>query len=256
MTRRRLNLVTLSLVVGLAAAYLAFGAGQLLKGTQLAHANTIPSGVGYGTYSVSSDTIYTWDFDSASASSSNVDWAVRFIFKSNGEIDYVKDRLDGVASDPSISPQLDANGGTKHGYVDDGPEKQWYDSNYDADSGIKEGLSCNTGWDWGHMRLYARSTSDRNYNIVWGYYVIGTNHQDYESGDCDEEYRSYETQEEAWEDRFDVLVSSHSWSYASDYQYLGNSYCNGGCGIGYYVDIGGGNNDFSSDGYGTSVWVQ
>lgn len=57
MTRRRLNLVTLSLVVGLAAAYLAFGAGQLLKGTQLAHANTIPSGVGYGTYSVSSDTI-------------------------------------------------------------------------------------------------------------------------------------------------------------------------------------------------------
>lgn len=57
MTRRRLNLVTLSLVVGLAAAYLAFGAGQALTGTQLAHANTIPSGVGYGTYSVSSDTI-------------------------------------------------------------------------------------------------------------------------------------------------------------------------------------------------------
>lgn len=98
MTRQRLNFITLTLAAVVAATYIAFGAWQSLAGAQVAQANSIPSGVGYGTYSVSSDTIYTWDFDSASASSTNVDWAVRFIFKSNAEIDYVKDRLDGVAN--------------------------------------------------------------------------------------------------------------------------------------------------------------
>jgi hypothetical protein len=216
------NLTTRLTAVGAALIAAAFLLLSAIENVPSVSANSVPSGTGYASLSVSSDTIYNWDFDSSSPSSTSVDWGVRFIFKSNAAIDYIKNRLDGVGSDPYISPYLDDNGGQKYAYVDDGPEGG-IDFVYDNDSGIKEGPSCDVGWDWGHMRLYVRTSSDSNYNIQWGYYVIATNHRDFENGACSPQYHSYESDESDWNGRLNAVVSSHGWSYSTGYQSLQNA---------------------------------
>ena len=49
------------------------------------------------------------------------------------------------------------------------------------------------------MRLYAKD--DRNYNDTLGYYIVASIHQDYEGLACDDEFESYESDEDWWIDR-------------------------------------------------------
>ena len=77
----------------------------------------------------------------------------------------MKDRLDGNYGDPWITPNLASFGGNKRGAINDGVES----SNtyfWDSDRGIKDPEEC--GWNYGHMRVYARGGS-RNYNTELGY---------------------------------------------------------------------------------------
>lgn len=235
------TLALAGLAVG-SVSYLAVASAHIAHEATPARANSAPASA-WSWYSTYGDNFYTWDFLSTSDSQSNVDWALRFLFTDEAEIDYIKDRLDGHGSNPSISPHLDDDGGKKYAYVFDGIEQTG--SAWDADDGIKEGLSCD--WDWRHMRLYAQTGEDQNYTILWSYYVLASAHRDYEGGGCSDEFDSTETTEDDWFDRFDVLVSSHSWSYSDYYNYFDNDSTT--------TDIGGGNHTFQSDGYPVRVWV-
>lgn len=106
---------------------------------------------------VGGDYIYNYDFESPSASSSNVDWPVTMMFTGNANINKVKNIYWGTA--------LGAN---MYGRVNDGAGWVW-----DNDRGTKSLGAYSTC----HMRLYADS-DDRLYNLTWGYFVIGTSHYD------------------------------------------------------------------------------
>lgn len=118
------------------------------------------------------DRWYNYDFNSQSASASNVDWAVTLIFRNNATINKVKSRMDDW-TDLSFSSSE-----TKHGRV-----SNYYDNwQWDGDSGKKRPL-CPAWAMARHYRVYAPVTSyDREsmYNSTLGYYVIGTTHKDWD----------------------------------------------------------------------------
>jgi hypothetical protein len=137
---------------------------------------------------------------SGSYGSSSVDWPLRFILYGSAEVDYVKYRLDGCNGDPTISPQLcnaTATGPMQFhngDNIDNGGQGSWVGT--DTDSGIKQTVGCS--WYY-HMRVYARSDTDHNYNPDYSFYVFMTVHQDYETvwpGCFPNKYRSYETHED------------------------------------------------------------
>lgn len=226
----------------LTAAYIVFGMFAVLT-PRTASANVAPSG-SFTQFIVGSngDFFYTWDFLSTNPFSyTNVDWGSRFFFIQNAEIDKVKNILDGIGT-PSISPTLGSSGGAMFAFLHDGPE-QGASSNWDQDSGIKQGLWCS--WDH-HMRFYARTTTDRNYDVAVGYYIMGTNHRDYELGICTHTYTSYESDEDWWKSRIDANTS---WITADSWYNFSNGNGN------VASDIGGGNHSYASDGWPVTVWV-
>ena len=115
---------------------------------------------------VGGDLIYNYDFETTSASSSNVDWPVTMMFTGNADINKVKNLYWGQT----------ALGFNMYGRLSDGAGWVW-----DNDRGTKSlGSYCTC-----HMRLYADS-DDRMYNLTWGYFVIGTSHYDYREAFTDQ----------------------------------------------------------------------
>ncbi|OAI40453.1 hypothetical protein AYO38_01145 [bacterium SCGC AG-212-C10] len=168
----------------------------------------------FGTVSAgSSDQWYNYDFTSQSAAAANVDWPVRFMFDSNAEVDKVKDTFDGCGNDPPIFPCLDGNGGPMNFR---GQENgSWY---WDQDSGKKLDDECNLDQ---HIRVYALSSADRNYDPNLGYYVLGTVHKDYEGSGCDDSYYSAEGEQGWWDSRFAGIsgwTNHANTSYWSNYE--------------------------------------
>lgn len=220
------RVVFLLALVAIAAAYLLVSLTNLVSGALTARAATAPSG-SFGTITIGgTDTIYNWDFNSSSVSSDNVDWGLRFIFWDNAEVDYVKDRLDGEGNDPWIYPQLNSlYKGSKYAYVDDGPEEGPYSNFIDADRGIRDWPGCVD--NWGHMRVYARTETDRNYSPGWGYYVVASSHVDKELASedtCDRSFKSEETHEDKWVDRIEDHLSDSPYNWDVDgYKDFGNA---------------------------------
>ena len=136
-------------------------------------------------------------------SSTTVDWPIRFVFGKNAQIREVKHRIDGQEEDPSISPELNVSGGDMYAWVDDGTQQTG--SSWDKGEGKKEGNSCALD---NHMRFYAQSGEDRNYNATWEYYIVATLHVDYHkrgllSTGCDPYFWIWESDEDWWVDRIE-----------------------------------------------------
>lgn len=199
------------------AAYLVLSIGDALRTPSTADAAhtawASPANITY----IEGDSWYNYDFDSQSASQSNVDWPLRFVMYWEAEIDFVKHRLDGCGNDPTINPQLCDSGGQKWHRHNDGGGITW-----DQDGGKKQELVCQ--WD-PHMRFYANPIMDYNYNSDYRFYIFATNHEDYEHGCSPNVYSSTEAHEAAWRSRV-TAVSNAGWgwvnrpdpSYQSNYE--------------------------------------
>ena len=174
---------------------------------------------------------------------------MRFVFGGNATINEVKYRIDGQEEDPSISPELNVSGSPKKAWVYDGSEQTG--SSWDSDEGKKEGNSCD--YD-NHMRFYAQSGEDQNYNSTWDYYIVATLHYEYHSrywwDSCEPVFWSWELDEDWWVDRIEdnLTASPYNWAVTGDSIYWN-------AGVSGYPDIGGGNHSYQSDDYGPYVEV-
>lgn len=239
------RVAALLLLVVAAFGYIFLSGASLFLAPSTASASAAPNGTYYRYLLGEADYVWNWDYNSMSRSQSNVDWAMRFIFKDNADIDYVKDRLDGQRQDPRITPVLSDFGGAKYAHVDDGAQ---HGGNYwDSDRGIKNTPNC--AWNFGHMRLYAKN--DRHYNSVLGYYVVASVHRDYEGFHCSWWFSSRETHEDTWINRIENNLGSnteYNWTVADNVTSWRN-------GVSEETDIGGGNHAYVSDGWGPHVTV-
>ena len=174
-----------------------------------------------------------------------MDWALRFVFGENAEIDKVKDRIDGEGGDPTISPALDSSGSGKKAWVDDGTQQTG--SSWDSDAGIKEGNNC--GYD-DHMRFYAQSGEDRNYNVQWEYYIVASVHHEDHGWGCPDYFWSWELDEDWWVSRINSYLTAdpYNWTVTDN-----DIYWNAG--VSSIQDIGGGNHSYGSDDHGPYVEV-
>lgn len=113
------------------------------------------------------DSFYNYDFNEGGQDWNNVDWTMNMLFWNNAEVNKIKDIL---------YPEFPNWGGAKYQALDDGAG-EWGDS----DSGVKSRPACPFyGASAYHMRIYADQSTDRMYNVDWGYYVIGSTHEDYQ----------------------------------------------------------------------------
>ena len=135
----------------------------------------------------------------------------------------------------------------------DGPEQTG--SNWDSDDGIKNRPHCE--WNFGHIRIYAQSGEDHNYDASLGNYVISSTHVDkerkwYRPWGCDQIHRSRETDEQAWRDRITDSLSSapYNWTIGQSLNWYNQSGPEAEA-----VDIGGGIHEYQSNGMGTVISV-
>ena len=242
------RIIGLSLLAAIALGYLGLSGANLVLNPNAANANTAPPGTLQNKLMGSTDYVWNWDYGSKTDETDRyrVDWAMRFVFKENADIDYVKDRLDGRWHDPSISPNLNnVLAHHKFAYVDDGHDHQG--SYWDEDKGLKNHTGC--FWNFGHMRFYANG--DSNYNPTLGYYVVATLHRDHEALHCDNQFSSLESHEDTWIDRIEDNLgpdTDYDWTVTEN----ATSWQNGISGT---RDIGGGNHTYQSDGWGHEVTV-
>lgn len=226
--------------VVLGSIYLAFAAVHVARNAQSASANTVPASIFSVLSTPGGETFRNWDFVTTVDARDQVDWPIRFLFRDDAEIDKVKHRVDGIGSDPFISPVLDAGGSTKYHYFNHEGSWEW-----DADSGIKQGLLCITDH---HMRFYADSSSDRNgYDTGWGYYLFGTLHEDDEGWACADEWESLEEDEDWWRTRIEGALENgtYGWNVSDSVTDFDNALGTDGS----PVSIDGGSNHWlSSDG--------
>lgn len=104
------------------------------------------------------DTFYNYDFDSESASATNVDWPVDLVFWGNASISKVYSKIGYAFS-----------GSNEYAQVDDGSGAVWV-----ASAGRKNGFCVSVDT---HFRLYAPPVGYFT-NSVLGHYVIATAHLD------------------------------------------------------------------------------
>lgn len=102
------------------------------------------------------------------------------------------------------------------------------------------------------MRFYANDVNDYNYNDDWGYWLVASNHRDYEFtggwGGCSSKYYSRETDEDFWNSRIITFngLQSPSWSINTNTMALVNAETGRWADTTHYVE---------SNGYGSIVWV-
>jgi hypothetical protein len=151
--------------------------------SQRAHAITANSSA-YTIMYINEDRFRNWDFHCNSSlscvSRTNVDWPMLALFYNNAEINKVKDNI--------LEPRYDWGGtcaSSQHARLDDGNGMNW-----DSDSGKKTTCCPGSGWPnpstADHIRFYAAGTGvhDRMYNTAWGYWLIGSAHQDHNEPQC------------------------------------------------------------------------
>jgi hypothetical protein len=251
MNRQITHIAFLAAIVVVAFGYLAVTVVNLFSEPMVVSASNNAPQYAYERISLGEgDWVWNWDYNSQNEYRSNVDWAMRFIFKGNAEIDYIKDRLDGKHWDPSIHPNLGSMGWSKYSKFYDGGSQT--DGEWDSDRGIKDDRNCN--WNWGHMRFYASSSEDRNYNQTYGYYVVATNHVDSEYVIlCTNYYKSLEEHEDDWIWRIQQNLTASS---GSDYNWVVyTDAINWENGVYGTIDIGNGNHTYQSDGLGAKVHI-
>ena len=247
---RIVRLPILAVLVLVTLLYLVVSVVGLFSIVTVAKAGTAPSGSFHMVQIADNelDYVYNWDFNSQSTSYDNVDWAMRFLFAGSVvDVDYVKDRLDGYNNDPSITPVVASSGLGKNAYLYDGDEQSG--TRWDSDGGIKNYPGCT--WNYGHMRVYAQTGEDHNYDPDFGNYVVASNHVDKEDPPrwywCDERFRSVESDETVWRNRISGYLtgSPYQWSIGSDFNWNNWGYGN----------LTQGNHQYGSDGYGRVINV-
>ncbi|MFN0093802.1 MAG: hypothetical protein ACKVVT_03360 [Dehalococcoidia bacterium] len=189
------------------------------------------------------DGFYNFDFKSQSATSNNVDWPMRFLFRDNANINKIKNAIDGCGGDPTISPTTCSSGGAQYHRFQDYPNS----AEWDGDGGKKQSNHCTNGAQ--HMRLYARSSTDKNHNSEWGYYVFASVHKDWEggSGGSCTQYFSAEGEEGWWVLR--ILNNLPAWTVHS------NSYWWSNPDSGHWDTYQGHQHWTESNGWAAYVWV-
>ena len=243
------QIIVLMSVVAAAFGYLGLTATSLVVNPHQVSANEAPSGTFVRKFMGHTDYVWNWDLietgDDVANMDDKVDWRMRFVFKNNAEVDRVKHRLDGVGLDPRINPSLPAKwGATQYAHIDDGHEHSG--SYWDGDAGIKNGALCR--WNYGHMRLYA--IEDQNYNPTLGYYVVASIHQDYEGFSCDNEFESFESDEDWWIDRIEDNLgedTDYDWEVTDN----ATSWRNNVIGKAPIGDV----HTYESDGWGAEVFI-
>ncbi len=212
MNRIRVHPRLLAALIGLlAAGYIVLGFTWAQDRSQGASAWT--AGGFFGLVSAgSADAWYNYDFKTQSAEASNVDWPIRYLFAADAEVDKVKNTIDGCGGDPTINPCLGDHvvheakfRGRENGY--------WY---WDGDGGRKQGLSCQLDQ---HIRVYALSSTDRNWDPELGYYILGSVHKDYEGGECDDLFYSAEGEQGWWDTR---IAGISGWTVHANISYWSN----------------------------------
>jgi hypothetical protein len=78
------------------------------------------------------------------------------------------------------------------------------------------GVSCELDQ---HIRVYAESSADRDYDPSFGYYVFGSVHKDDEGVGCDDLYYSAEGEQGWWDSR---LSGISGWSNSAGTSYWYN----------------------------------
>src|SRR3954447_3275207 len=117
------------------------------------------------------DGLRNYDFESKVVSATYVDCAISLLFVNNASINRVK---------TAVNARYGWGGSTEYGRLRDsargggGSCGAWC---WDSDGGRKTSL-CPIGTDE-QFRVYAPAGADRLYNVVWGYYVDGSTHQDH-----------------------------------------------------------------------------
>lgn len=178
---------------------------------------------GYG------DQIYNYDFSSESATSTNVEWPIDLVFYNNATINGVKNMLSGTYWVPGSEEYARLN----NRYMGTG----WV---WDSDGGEKTGVpTCWTTTK--HYRIYAPSSLDAFYNPAYGFYVVGSTHEDIdEIPGCDAHYNYSEAVEQ---DIANIWRNLGHTTYYDDYWFANQQY-----------DLQG-NHHFDSDGYATYLHV-
>jgi hypothetical protein len=107
---------------------------------------------------------YNYDFESESASSTNVDWPMSVIFFADNDdvdVDSAKSLLWSHSGSAMHAKYYNVEGG-------------FYD--WDDDEGAKSAISDLNAW---HARIYADTDTGQCTHDGWGYYVIASTHRDY-----------------------------------------------------------------------------
>jgi hypothetical protein len=113
---------------------------------------------------VQEDGFENYDFATQSLSSTNVEWPATLLFWNDASKLGVRNGLN---------PWYNYSGSTEYGRLDDGPSWFW-----NGDGGRKNIVDCTSQTDT-HYRIYANPSNDYNYNVTYGYYVVGTSHEDH-----------------------------------------------------------------------------
>jgi hypothetical protein len=110
---------------------------------------------------IGGDYFWNWDFNSQSASASNVDWPITMLHWNNADVNFVKGIYYGNAT-YAVNKNFRLNDGLGWTWV--------------SDKGTKSEPGSCLGSAW-HMRVYA-DADGRMYNPSWGFYVLASTHKD------------------------------------------------------------------------------
>jgi hypothetical protein len=150
-----------NLFVVIAIAYVVVAVATVAHGRASAHTDGGTLALLY----IYEDQFHNWDFKDGGAS---VDWPISIIFGNNANVNKVKNAYKDRGWWGGEC------GSAMWGHYNDG-----YGLDWDTDDGVK-GPPCIPGCfvTAYHMRVYALPSTDRMYNVGWGYYVFASTHQD------------------------------------------------------------------------------
>ena len=136
--------------------------------------------VRYERLSSSGTRFYNYDGSTRTRRAADRDWPIDFIFYRGASISKVKDLMRDI--------ELVVPGGSMYeGY------RYSYGSprRFDSDRGVKD--VCDLSYNDEHIRVYASVGSDRFYDDRYGFFVVGSSHQDHADGcgDPDSQYFGY-----------------------------------------------------------------
>jgi hypothetical protein len=171
---------------------------------------------------VNEDSFRNYDFLSQTVSASNVDWPVTLLFYNNANVNKAK--------------IFAWTGSTMYGRMNDGTGYVW-----DSDKGSKDSL-CPIVGDAHHYRVYAPPTTDRLYNVTWGYWVFATSHIDH--NECG--FGSYSGYPDRTEDYVATQFANAGYQVERNWASFSNPEP-------YRVE--GGDHIWSNDGYATRIRI-